>query len=118
MNDKSIVVAQAVAAADTVATTVFDYSYSLLYKLHETRPDTLSDLSTMKVLRADFSFRKVDNFSKYYDGIADSIDLECDTKYKCVEIAIKRNAKTFNDGTETIESVLVHELKDLYTHQY
>ena len=79
MNDKSIVVAQAVAAADTVATTVFDYSYSLLYKLHETRPDTLSDLSTMKVLRADFSFRKVDNFSKYYDGIADSIDLECDT---------------------------------------
>lgn len=118
MNDKPIVVAQAVAAADTVATTVFDYSYSLLYKLHETLPDTLSDLSTMEVLRADFSFKKVDNFSQYYDGIADSIDLECDTKYKCIEIAIKRNAKTFDDGTETTESVLVHELKDLYTHQY
>lgn len=118
MNDKSIVAPKTVAAADTVATTVFDYSYSLLYKLHETKPDTLSDISTMKVLRADFSFRKVDNFSKYYDGIADSIDLECDTKYKCVEIAIKRNAKTFDDGTETTESVLVHELKDLYTHQY
>lgn len=118
MNDKSIVAPQAVAAADTVATTVFDYSYSLLYKLHETTPDTLSNLSTMEVLRADFSFKKVDNFSQYYDGIADSIDLECDTKYKCVEIAIKRNAKTFDDGTETTESVLVHELKDLYTHQY
>lgn len=118
MNDKSIVAPKTVAAADTVATTVFDYSYSLLYKLHETKPDTLSDISTMKVLRADFSFKKVDNFSKYYDGIADSIDLECDTKYKCVEIAIKRNAKTFDDGNETTESVLVHELKDLYTHQY
>lgn len=118
MNDKPIVVAQAVAAADTVATTAFDYSYSLLYKLHETSPDTLSDLSTMEVLRADFSFKKVDNFSQYYDGIADSIDIECDTKYKCIEVAIKRNAKTFDDGTETTESVLVHELKDLYTHQY
>lgn len=118
MNDKSIVAPKTVAAADTVATTVFDYSYSLLYKLHETKPDTLSNLSTMEVLRADFSFKKVDNFSQYYDGIADSIDLECDTKYKCVEIAIKRNAKTFDDGTETTESVLVHELKDLYTHQY
>lgn len=118
MNDKSIVAPKTVAAADTVATTVFDYSYSLLYKLHETKPDTLSNLSTMEVLRADFSFKKVDNFSQYYDGIADSIDLECDTKYKCVEIAIKRNAKTFDDGTETTESVLIHELKDLYTHQY
>ena len=94
--------------------TIFDYSYSLLYKLFKSAPVELSTEADLEVLQADISFKQISNFSNYYSAIADNIDLWCNTQYKAIEIAIIRNANGDNISKETI----VHQIVNLYTHQY
>lgn len=118
MNDNHNVVTYADTAAADVAVSVFDYSYSLLYKLHETKPNSLSTKDNLEVLRANFSFKEVKNFDKYYNGIADSIDVECNTKYTAIELMLVRDAITLKNNTEVAAKDCLHIMKDLYTHQY
>lgn len=107
--------------ADSVATnatlSVTDYTYSLLYKLYEAKPNELSSIGTLNVLEANISFKTVNDFSKYYSAIADSININCEIKYKYLEIALKRNVFA-EEGYSIEEEVVLHEIKDLYPHQY
>lgn len=100
--------------ADGQITTVCDYSYSLLYKLFESAPVGLSTEADLEVLQANISFLSVSNFAQYYSAIADNINLDCDTRYKFLEVAIIRNANDAGVPKKTI----VHEIVSLYTHQY
>ena len=100
--------------ADSQALTVYDYSYSLLYKLFESAPVGLSTEADLEVLQAEISFLSVSNYAQYYSAIADNINLDCDIKYKYLEVAIIRNAIDVDNPKKTI----VHEVVKLYTHQY
>lgn len=100
--------------AEQAITTVFDYSYSLLYKLHTTFPNELSTKDNLEVLQANISFKEVIGYEKWYSGLADMIDLWASIDYKAIEIAIYRNA---NDAGIS-EKLMIHEIRNLYPHQY
>ena len=94
--------------------TVFDYSYSLLYKLHRSVPVELSTRADLEVLQAEISFKEVVGYEKWYTGLADMINLWADTEYKAIEVAIYRNAK----GANIPEKLMIQEVRNLYPHQY
>lgn len=104
--------------ADTTSLTVFNYKYSLLYKLYEVKPSVLSSVSNLSILKSDISFKQINSYGQYYSALADSIDLDCNTNYKAIEVLIKRNSVMDGTTTTVPEEIIVHSITDLYTHQY
>lgn len=105
------------SATNDVALSVYDYTYSLLYKLFETKPTGLSNMNDLSTLKSNIKFIPVSDFAQYYSAIADNINLESETKYTAIEVAIVRNE--YNDNGYSIQSsTILHVIKDLPPHQY
>lgn len=105
------------SAANNVALSVSDYKYSLYYKLHIDHPDELSTISSLNELGANISFKTVSDYSQYYSAILDNVNVNSETKYRYLEILLKREAYTEN-GYNIAESTVLHEVEELYPHQY
>lgn len=105
------------SAANNVALSVSDYKYSLYYRLHIEHPDELSTISSLNELGANISFKTVSDYSQYYSAILDSVNINSETKYRYLEVLLKREAYIEN-GYNIAEQTVLHEVEELYPHQY